>query len=199
MHLLALGVWLLSRLYWILYWAVLSVTSSGSPRFHSFAGSTGRSPWRSLGRGSGFQYCPHCWPGQTSLCKTNIWPTGLGVSVFNVFTDPAHPEFTRTTAMTCVWPEFPGNVHDTVDESQPRLSYDRNITTAIRSAATPPPLDIRKGSKRRGVQASSCGGETLRGWEPLRKHLSGWLLFVGIELGLNVLKIHSTNSCVFSP
>ena len=29
------GIWLLSRLYGILYWAVLSVTGSGSPHFHS--------------------------------------------------------------------------------------------------------------------------------------------------------------------
>ena len=48
-------------------------------------------------------------------------------------------------------------------------------------------------------QGSSSGGKTLRGEIPLRENLSGWLLFVGTKLRLNVLKTYSTNSCIFSP
>ena len=34
---------------------------------------------------------------------------------------------------------------------------------------------------------------------PLRKHLSGDCSLLEMKLRLNVLKIHSINSCVFSP
>ena len=65
--------------------------------------------------------------------------------------------------------------------------------------ATPPQLDIRKGGKRLSVKHQSSGGKTLRGEIPLRKTLPGWLFFVGIKLRLNVLKIHSIDSCIVSP
>ena len=64
--------------------------------------------------------------------------------------------------------------------------------------ATPPPLDIRKGGKRLSVKHHPLEGKLLRG-DTSQENLPGWLLFVGIKLRLNVVEIHSTNCCIFSP
>ena len=64
--------------------------------------------------------------------------------------------------------------------------------------ATPPPLDIRKGGKRLSVKHHPLEGN-LKRVDTSQENLPGWLLFVEKNLRLNVLKIHSTDSCIFSP
>ena len=40
---------------------------------------------------------------------------------------------------------------------------------------------------------------SLKRGDTSQENLPGWLLFVGIKIRLNVLKIRATNSCIFSP
>ena len=78
--------------------------------------------------------------------------------------------------------QTPKNAYNTVDVPSPPVPEEIMLSPVY--AATPPPLDIRKGGKRLSVKHQSSGGKTLKGEIPLRKNLPGWLRFVGIKLRL---------------
>ena len=110
------------------------------------------------------------------------------------------PDLHASTTMTNIACDqiFPGNIHDTGDEtSLTRRTID--ILPSYALTTTHPPAWHPQAWHATRRQASSYGGETLKGEIPLRKNLSGWLLFVGMQLKLNIPKIHSTNSFIFSP
>ena len=96
-----------------------------------------------------------------------------------------------------VWLNFPGNAHDTVDKISPPI-VPQNRQTVICSAATPPRLTSARVVCDKASRFIQWRGN-LREEMPLRENILGWLLFVGMKLRLNVLKIHWTKSCIFSP
>ena len=114
----------------------------------------------------------------------NIWPTGLW-GIHSTFWSPPSQAFTSFYYYDrhSVWPDFPGNAHDTVDETSP-TSRTTESSVITRCDHSTPPAWHPQGWHTRRRQALSYGGETLRGEIPLRENPSWWLLFVGIKLRL---------------
>ena len=112
--------------------------------------------------------------------------------------DPPSLDLRASTTMTNIACDriYLGNAHDKMNETSLTCRIIDTLTSYALTA-TPPPLDIRKRDIRRDVERHHMEGKPQEG-RSFRKNLSGWLLFVGIKLRLNILKIHSTSSCIFS-